>query len=143
KVVSDGTTLSLAGGSNNLMLVTDPGSVFTNFNDVHLGNASDGGNTIIVSNGATVFSDTVYYGGQSGSASNGIIVTGPGSALRVLAFPTNAPNGNSLSVGGFGNSDYLTISNGGLVTTRASVDVSGDRVILTVTGSGSVLSNSY
>jgi T5SS/PEP-CTERM-associated repeat protein len=118
-VVNDGT-FATAGSGGNMLLVTGPGSVWSNRNDLSLD--SNGGDSLIISNGGAVYD---LNGGID--EYDVVLVTGIGSVWS---------NRNSLSVGG--QSSSLTISNGGTVYS-ASANLSGEPGLpLMVTGVGSV-----
>ena len=101
-----------AGSSNNSVLVTGGGSAWTNSGDLLVG-MSGSGNSMVISNGATVFSGEVNYGGviglNSNSTGNSVLVTGSGSTWS---------NSGNLTIGYSGNGT-LTIANGGSVSASA------------------------
>jgi len=70
------------GSSNNTVLVTDPGSVWSNGWDGLTVGYYGPGNSVVVSNGGQVISGEVYLGCDGNSSSNNsIVVTGCGSIL--------------------------------------------------------------
>jgi T5SS/PEP-CTERM-associated repeat protein len=118
-----------SSSSNNTVLVTGPGSVWTNPGGLHVG--YDGsGNGLLISNQGKVFDNQGEMG--RGSSNNFVIVTGLGSVWS-----------NSLTMvfaSGSGNS--LLISNGGAVFSYdAAVGGPGNSAL--VTGPGSVWNNSF
>jgi len=89
----------------NTVLVTDPGSLWTNSNSLLVGN-SGSGNQLIASNGAVVASLTANMGGGSSSKNNKALITGSDS-LWTIKF--------DLLVGAYGNGNQLVVSNGAVV----------------------------
>src|SRR5207249_2639158 len=80
-VLSSNATIgaSTSLGNNNLALITDPGTVWSNRSDLKLGNFSSG-NRLVVSNGATVFAGgSSVLGVNSGANSNSATVTDSGT----------------------------------------------------------------
>ena len=120
------------GSSNNSVVVSDTGSIWSNALWLAVGQ-SGGGNSLVVSNRGQVFSIGGIVG--SGSSNNSVVICGTGSVW-------NAGN-SQLRVGGFsttGNS--LVISNGGRAV-NSSGGMSGDGNLLVVTGPGSVWSGGF
>jgi hypothetical protein len=103
--------------SNSTILVSDPNSFLSCSNTVgktatfSIGDLDGPGNLLIVSNGATVFSDGTISIGRNSGASNTGLVTGAGSQL------ISSPNGSFVvGVGSAGASDdYLGVDNGGFI----------------------------
>ena len=113
--------------SNNFVLVTGPGSVWSNANGLYVGIGGIG-NNLVISNGGAVFDYLATLGPYATSSNNSVLVTGPGSVW------------NSDGVYFYGGSNSLVVSEGGqLVSGGADVEGGGDSVL--VTGSGSVWSN--
>ena len=127
-VVSNGATLFIHGniivgnnadGSNNFMLVTGPSTSVSNTfgNGLRIGNGGNN-NTLIISNGAILYTDN---GGTFGSGCNGnkVIVTGPGSRLigGILSNKNMIIGPNS---GGSTNND-LTVTDGGFLFSGGSL----------------------
>jgi T5SS/PEP-CTERM-associated repeat protein len=122
--------------SNNIAVVTGPGSLWNNASDLFVGR-SGSGNQLVVSNGATVFNISGYFSVCSCASSNMALVTGPGSVW------TNALN---ILLGDSGSGNRLIVSNGGVVQNRFSYmgfDSSGSSSnnVAVVTGSGSLWNN--
>jgi len=129
--------------SNNSVLVTGAGSVWTNSGDLTIG--YDGSsNSMVISNGAVVANGEFYYGGDIGqnsdSSNNSVLVTGAGSVWT---------NSGDLIVGEDGSSNSMVISNGAVVANGEfnyggvigqDSDSSNNSVL--VTGAGSVWTNS-
>ena len=88
----------------NAGTVTGPGSVWTNINNLYVGDYGSG-NTLTITNGGQVF-DAIGYVGMGGN-SNGVIVTGAGSIW----------SNTSLYVGT--NSSYNTLTIANIVLTAA------------------------
>jgi T5SS/PEP-CTERM-associated repeat protein len=99
--------------SNNLAVVTGPGSVWTNLGDVFIGQFGSG-NQLSVSDGGLVVNSNAYLGLLNVSSNNVAVVTGAGSAWRNL---------ESLDVGENGPRNQLLITNGALVTVGKSLMV--------------------
>ncbi|MGO9246268.1 MAG: hypothetical protein ACLPT4_13065 [Verrucomicrobiia bacterium] len=121
-----------SSSSNNNVLVTGIGSVWSNSGPVTIG-LSGSGNSLVISNGGLVISGNQVsgsIGSNSGSSSNTVLITGSGSAWS---------NVMSFSFGGLNNS--LTISEGGRLIAYSGL-VGGSNNSLLVTGSGSLWSNS-
>ena len=133
-----------SGTSNNFVLVTGAGSLWTNSGDLTIG--VDGSyNTLTISNGGTVANGYSTNGGVIGlnadSSNNSVLVTGSGSLFS---------NSGSLSIGYDGSSNSLVISNGGAVNVALgfnlavigyNADSSNNSVL--VTGSGSTLNSPF
>ena len=124
------------GGSNNVAVVTDPGSVWTNSGNLIAG-YSGARNSLTISNGGAVFDVIGQLGVNSVSSSNNVVtVTGAGSAWN---------NQSDLEIGVVGAGNTLTIANGGAVNISASggisfvgYDSSSGNNIVIVAGAGSV-----
>ncbi len=131
----DGYLGSVSAGGNSA-LVTDIGSVWTNQNNVIVGNTS-GNNSLTITNGGKVVSNGGQVGSSTGSDTNRVLITGSGSVWSNKA--TSLTFGNS----GFGN--QMTISDGGAVFSvsgRVGNNTSSSNNSVTVTGGGSVWNNS-
>ena len=131
------------GSSNNSVVVTGSASSWSNSGDLLLG-VNGSSNSVVISNGGTVASGQVNYGGvigfNSGSTNNSILVAGTGSTWS---------NIGDLLVGVGGSSNSMVITNGGTVT-NAQVNYGGviglyvganDNSVL-ITGTGSTWNNS-
>src|ERR1017187_1002222 len=92
-----------SGSSNNSLVVSDTGSVWTNLGDVRIGDQGSG-NSLTVSNGGKVFGGFGYVGYAGGT--NSVVVTGTGSVWT---------NRNDLSIGYTGAGNSLFINGGGTV----------------------------
>ena len=95
----------VAGANSNTVLVTGPGSLWSNSSSLYVGNSSVG-NQLTIANGGAVSDTASYIGNASGANSNAVTVTGPGSVWNGGAF---------LYVGYGGSNNQLTITNGGTV----------------------------
>jgi T5SS/PEP-CTERM-associated repeat protein len=119
---------SLFSGTNTA-LITDPGSQWTNQNDLYIG-ASGSGNLLVVSNGAVVRSAAGLIGAFSGSSNNAAVVTGAGSLWT---------NASTLSVGGSGGSgNRLIISNSAAVFVGSSFTLGNSTNNRVVTDGGTL-----
>jgi len=135
-----GTIGDLPGGVGTVM-VTGPGSSWTNVDDVVVGGLGTG--TLIIQDGGTAQDGTTASstGGSVGKAvgSTGtVIVTGPGSSW------INGPSGG-FNIGSFGTGT-LTIANGGRVIDITPLvtnigNGAGSHGTVTVTGAGSLWSD--
>ena len=129
---------TLTTSSNNWALVTGPGSKLI-AGELQVGNVSSG-NSLVISNGATVSSALASSIGISGS-SNSVVVTGSGSLFT---------NAGSLTVGTYSQSyaaaaNRLLVTNGsGLFSESAMIGATTNSFgnIVTVTGAGSFWTNS-
>jgi T5SS/PEP-CTERM-associated repeat protein len=97
--------------SNNTVLVSDAGTIWTNSGNLTVGSQGSG-NNLVISNGATVaVGSIVSIGDQAGSSNNSVLVTGAGS---LLSGPLDMIVGNS------GNGT-LTVANGGAVSAPTGI----------------------
>jgi len=97
--------------SNNSVLVSDAGTIWTNSGNLMVG-AQGSGNNLVISNGATAaVGSIVSIGDQAGSSNNSVLVTGAGS---LLSGPLDMIVGNS------GNGT-LTVANGGAVSAPTGI----------------------
>ncbi len=122
------------GGSNNLVLVTDSGSILTNQSPLAVGSGSGtGNNRLVVTNGGSVYNTSGIIGSSSGS--NSVFITGNGSKWY---------NTLHMTVGSGSSSNLLTIANGGSVRDTTgfvgSSSTSYSNAVL-VTGSGAIWTN--
>jgi T5SS/PEP-CTERM-associated repeat protein len=127
----------LSAASNNTAIVTDSGSIWSNYEGLAIG-ASGAGNNLVISNGGIVWVGpaAITLGASATSSSNNTVtVTGIGSALT---------NNSDLYVGYFGKANRMTISAGGAVHDSTGYVGNGggssNNVVL-ITGPGSVWSN--
>ena len=131
---------STFNSSNNTVLVTGPGSVWTSSRDVSIGYYGDR-NTLTISNGGVLADDWGIIGNGIDSYGNTALVTGAGSLW------TNSTN---FFVGANGSGNTLTISDGGRVASTTGYVGYGGIVNLfssasntvLVTGAGSLWTNS-
>jgi T5SS/PEP-CTERM-associated repeat protein len=128
-------------GSNNSVVVTGTGSVWSNLYYLDVG-WEGSGNSLVISNGGKVFD---WWFGSIGtydeSSNNSAVVTGSGSVWR---------SEYDVDVGYYGSSNSLVINNGGTVvaSTNGNIGIGwdmdnnlGNNNSVVVTGSGSVWSN--
>jgi T5SS/PEP-CTERM-associated repeat protein len=101
-------------GRNCAVVVADSGSVWNNSSNLFVGDYG-GGNSLTITNGGKVSSDGGWIG-TSPRGTNTVLVTGPGSVWNNIGM---------LSVGSCGNSNTLTVRNGGQVFS-ASGFIGGD-----------------
>ncbi|MBI5686229.1 MAG: hypothetical protein HZC54_14245 [Verrucomicrobia bacterium] len=120
-------------GTNNSVIVSGPGSLWSNVSALFIGSGGGDGNYLKISDGGTVVSENGRIGTQSGN-NNSVLVTGPGSVWR---------NGGTIQVGEW-RSGSLNIENGGTVTAAnvmagtsfsplsdSSINVSGGNLYVT------------
>lgn len=133
---------------NNRLTVADAGTLLTSASNIVVG-VSGSGNSMVISNGGTVVTSPGIYTGvtnggvigyNAGASINTVTVTGSGSAWS---------NAYDVVVGYNGSGNSLVVSNGGMVTagnTAYSATVgygaTSSNNVVTVTGSGSIFSNS-
>jgi T5SS/PEP-CTERM-associated repeat protein len=116
-----------AASSNNSAIVTDSNSAWNCSSQLIVGYYGSG-NTLIVSNGATVQTSGCYLGEQIASCNNTVTVTGKGSILQ---------SQYDVVVGDNGSYNHLVISDGGVVVGGASANCSGGaRLTANVGGPG-------
>jgi T5SS/PEP-CTERM-associated repeat protein len=133
-VLSNGNGYIGFNGNFNTVLASDPGSVWSNANDLYVG-FNGGVNSLTVTNGATVYNGYGYIGYEHLANANTVLVTDPGSVWN---------NANDLSVGYLGVGNSLTVTNGGKVYNYYSYignQANADDNAVLVTGSGSVWNN--
>ena len=134
------------GASNSQVVITGQGTLWSNVNEFAVGwGDKSQGNSLIVSNGATVLHPGIWYLGRptSGKTSNNtVVVSGTGTIMR-----TTGAGAIYLGVGGPNNK--LTIDNGAVFDNGSGQSTfigwnpgDNDNSAL-VSGSGSVWSNGY
>jgi autotransporter family porin len=109
------------GSSNNYVLVTDTGSVWSNLSDLYVGQTGSG-NSLVISNGGRVVSGPFNGGydsvGQNvGSGNNSVLLTGSGSVW--------IENQSKFAVGGGGSGNMLVINQGGLFVVGGNSYIGG------------------
>src|SRR5882724_10003568 len=140
-VVSNGATVSAFSGyvgvqppaSNNLALVTGPGSVWS-MASLDVGSFS-AGNQVIVSNGGVLYCAGSTIGTFPGGSNNLAVVTGSGSTWT---------NQSGLTLGLFGTGNQVLVSEGGALHNghgSLGSDPAGSNNVALITGTGSVWSN--
>jgi T5SS/PEP-CTERM-associated repeat protein len=137
-------------GSSNSVLVTGSNSTWTNSGQFSVGEGVQSystGNSLVISNGGKVVSGSMAYsddfkiGIDPGDNQNSVTITGAGSMLS---------NGGDLTVGYYGSSNSLVISDGGTVANRdgfigrlsSGVNFAATHNTALVTGAGSLWTNS-
>ena len=131
-----GSMIGNAPGSHGSVVITDPGSSWSNYSALMIGNKGTG--SLTISNGGRLDSySLVGVGGVEPGASGSVTVTGAGSYWNTHLIPENSPD-NMLGVGGVGGG-RLTISAGGRIDSGTTSFANADVV---VTGSNSVLNTS-
>ena len=124
---NNGSLAARAGSSNNVVLVTGVGSLWSNRLNLAVGWFAPG-NRLLISNGGRVFSGVGSIGSQPGGSNNLVLVSGSGSHW------TNQFN---VGVGEPGN--RLVIEEGGRVSGGTDGAVEGAEAL--VTGPGSLWSS--
>jgi len=125
-----GSVGQTSASSNNLVLVSGAGSMWTNSSSLVVGNGSSH-NMLIVTNGGKVFSGSSGVGENAfGVSSNNVFITGPGSSWSSGYF--------YLGYSASGHNQFL-INNGGTFTTSSTLDIGGydNSNLLTVADAGS------
>src|SRR5579859_5564168 len=131
-------TANFLGNTNNSVLVTDPGSVWTNTGGITIGMLS-AGNQVVISNGAKVIDQGLDIGDHSGGATNGASIDN-----SALVTETNSMWMNYGFVGLDRNSPGLAlkIANGGgfFSSTEAGIanSAASDGINVLVTDPGSI-----
>ena len=125
--------------SNNAVTVTGAGSAWTNSGNLFVGDVGSD-NSMVISNGGNVVNADGYIGSGASSSNNSVVVTG----TNTNGVASTWINTNFLTVGNFGSSNSLIISNGGIVEAVTSgIGAAGNSSnnLVMVTGAGSRLSN--
>jgi T5SS/PEP-CTERM-associated repeat protein len=141
-VISDGGSVMNEYGvigdygtsSNNIVTVAGTGSAWTNTANLFVGYQGSG-NSLAISNEASVLNGYGYIGYDSTGSNNSVTVTGAGSTW------TNLDN---LFVGYRGSGNSLMVSNGASVLNGygyIGYESTGSHNIVTVTGTGSTWTN--
>ena len=135
-VCANGSIGNAPGSSNNLVVVTGSGSVWTNHQSLQVGGNGGGGNRLIIEAGGKVGSDDSYIGPIEGY--NEALVTGPGSLWSIRT---------DLAVGLNPSNNRLVVSNGAAVVVgnngRVGVVTGATNNEVIVTGAGSLWSNQF
>jgi T5SS/PEP-CTERM-associated repeat protein len=125
-------SIGSAAGSNGTVLVTGPGSKWTNASGVVVG--GDGTGHLTIQAGGTVSNTDTGYIGEVAGSNGTVLVDGAGSTWT---------NGNLLYVG-FGGTGLLTIQNGGAVSNTSAGQLGNSGIgtgTVLVTGPGSTWTN--
>ena len=130
-----GGNASSTPSSNNTVLVTGAGSVWSNSSTLYVG-CYGSVNSLTIASGGTVFNADGYIGNYSTADNNSVIVTGAGSVWS---------NSGVLHVGYSGSGNSLTITNSGTVYSAGGYignNSGANNNAVTVTGTGSVWNDS-
>lgn len=128
-----------AASTNNGVVVSGTGSVWTVEGPLYTG-FSGAGNGLVIRNGGQIANGAAYVGYNPGSSNNTVLVSDPGSLWN-----NNGAANFFFGYSGAGNS--LIISNGGSVTmfsgyqSFVGYNASSSNNAVVITGSGSVWSN--
>ena len=137
-----------AGANSNTVLVSDAGSVWSNYN-LYVG-YSGSGNQLTIANGAVVSNALAYVGNNASASNNTVLVSGLGSVWNCGRIDSGYYYTTALYVGNAGPDNELIISNGGSVASTtiivgnqtSSVDnaivVNGGKLSATVFSSSSL-----
>ena len=125
----------LVGANGNRACVTDGGSVWTNRQELTVGD-SGSANILVVTNGATIFSSQDGFIGRStGANSNAAVLTDSGTSWLISS---------NLYVGSNGAFNGLVVSNQARLHDRSAViGVSGSNNAAMITGVGTIWSNTF
>ncbi len=120
--------------SNNTVLVTGAGSVWSMSDWIFVGHSGTGNQLTIANSGTVYNAKAAYIGYNDGANNNAVTVTGAGSVWS---------NSHFVSAGAFGTGNTLTISNRGTVySTEGYVGANNNNNSALVTGVGSAWKNS-
>jgi hypothetical protein len=111
------------GSTSNLLLVTDPGSLFTNTSNLRVANDSSM-NQMLVTNGGVVAAGNLNIGDNDTSQSNQVTVTGAGSQIRIAGTVNVGSNGTI-----FGSGNVLILDNGLLQARTIDMGFDGSGII--------------
>ena len=104
---NDGFIGDVSSGSNNIAMVTGPGSVWSNRANLSVGEGGGmGGNQLIISGGGVVYNNTGTINDNNFGSNDFVIVSDTGSVWS---------NSSNLYVGGGGPGNTLTVTNRGAV----------------------------
>ncbi|MEI6674094.1 MAG: autotransporter-associated beta strand repeat-containing protein, partial [Verrucomicrobiota bacterium] len=111
---NNGNTNIGKGSANNSLVVTGPRSTYTSGSNFYVGSNAQSGNSLTVSNGATVGAFTFFISdGNGGSGqNNSVTITGAGSACNVSGVFEWDSN----------NSGQLAVLNGGTLSTMSGTN---------------------
>ncbi|HTS19079.1 MAG TPA: hypothetical protein VMP11_16005, partial [Verrucomicrobiae bacterium] len=125
---------SLATSSNDVIVVSGPGSVMSNTFFTYVGDLG-WGNLLVISNGGTVFDQDGILADTTSSDDNTALIDGAGSVWS---------NTQYVYVGLYGGTNQMRVTNGGAVLDETGVigysNASPDNVV-TISGPGSTWSN--
>jgi T5SS/PEP-CTERM-associated repeat protein len=141
-----------SSSSNNAVLVSGVGSIWTNGSDINVG-YSGSANTLTITNGGKMFSSNFgYIGNNNSSKSNKMLVTGTGSlwSNNAVIYVGNSGGGNSLTIadggkvfaGAYGYVGNSSSSNSAMVTGTNAAWIIGGSIYVGYTGSGNSLTMS-
>ncbi len=121
------------GNSNNSVVVSDSGSLWSN--DTLFFGSFGAGNSMVISNGGRVVDNLALVSNSSSSSNNSVVVTGFGSLW----------NSGNLRIGAGGTGNRLVVCSGGQVfgSGYLGYGAAASNNSVLVTDSGSIWSNSY
>ena len=142
-VITNNGVLSSGGGrlgnadssSNNSVLVSGSGSVWTNTAQVRVGNSGSGNSLVISNGGEVVILGAGVVGSAATSSNNSVLVSGSGSVWT---------NTSEVDIGSLGIGNSLVISSSGTVFNSDGYigkSSGSDNNSVLVTGNGSVWTN--
>jgi T5SS/PEP-CTERM-associated repeat protein len=142
-VISNGATLRNGSGyiggfqsSGNIALITGPGSLWTNSQDLNVGLSGSGNHLLVVNDGGRIVSSNGVVGSDPGCNSNSVQIAGPGTLWT---------NAYRLYVGRSGAGNQLVVTNGASVLTGENgflgYNANANNNLALVTGAGSTWRN--
>jgi T5SS/PEP-CTERM-associated repeat protein len=121
----------MGAASNNTVLVTGVGSLWSNSSTLYIGNNNSSGNSLVITNGGTVVDVNGTFG--YGAGNNTVLVTGVGSLWS---------NSSTLWFSNYSSGNSLIIANGGrVVDSNGTFGTYVNNNAVLVTGAGSLWSN--
>ncbi|MGA2602635.1 MAG: PEP-CTERM sorting domain-containing protein [Verrucomicrobiia bacterium] len=96
---------SQAGANNNVAIISDPGSIWSNGSFLNIGE-SGSGNELFITDGAAVNDQYGYVGSNASSSNNTAVVDGSRSVWN---------NTQEFTFGWFGSGNRLIVTNGGAI----------------------------
>jgi len=121
-----------ATSSNNVLIVSNTGTLLNARDSTYIGYNGSGGNNLTIAGGGVFNGTTAFVGYTTNTASNSVLVTGDGSSWT---------NSGDLNFGRYSSGNSMVVSDGGLVS-AANLYMSrfaGGGNTIQVTGSGSRL----
>ncbi|MCF7849953.1 MAG: hypothetical protein K9M45_13960 [Kiritimatiellales bacterium] len=125
--------LGHGSGSNNQLTITGSGTVWTNSDEMWVGNYGPN-NIMRIEDGGMLITETGNVGDKATASNNTAVIDGTGSIWS---------NSISLKIGGAGNAgNWLSVTNGGLVSAGSDLMVLGNSTVSISPGS-SIVAGDY